>query len=408
MSAPIKVVLAYSGGLDTSIILKWLQTEYGCEVVTFTADLGQGEELEPARAKAEMLGIKPSNIYIEDLREEFVGDFVFPMFRANAVYEGLYLLGTSIARPLIAKRLVEIAEMTGADAVAHGATGKGNDQVRFELSAYALNPAIRVIAPWREWSLTSRTKLLEFAETNQIPIAKDKRGEAPFSVDANLLHTSSEGKVLENPGAEPPDYVFQRTVHPEDAPDTPEFVEIAFEKGDAVAIDGVAMSPAAILTRLNELGGRHGVGRLNMVENRFVGMKSRGVYETPGGTILLEAHRGIEQITLDSGAGHLKDSIMPRYAELIYNGFWFSPEREMLQALIDKSQEHVTGTVRVKLYKGLARTVARWSEHSLYSEAHVTFEEDAGAYDQKDAAGFIRLNALRLKLIATRNRRVAK
>jgi argininosuccinate synthase len=303
---------------------------------------------------------------------------------------------------------VEIAEMTGADAVAHGATGKGNDQVRFELSAYALNPAIRVIAPWREWSLTSRTKLLEFAEANQIPIAKDKRGEAPFSVDANLLHTSSEGKVLENPGAEPPDYVFQRTVHPEDAPDAPEFVEITFEKGDAVAIDGEAMSPATILTKLNELGGRHGVGRLDMVENRFVGMKSRGVYETPGGTILLEAHRGIEQITLDSGAGHLKDSIMPRYAELIYNGFWFSPEREMLQALIDKSQEHVTGTVRVKLYKGLARTVARWSDHSLYSEAHVTFEEDAGAYDQKDAAGFIRLNALRLKLIATRNRRVEK
>ena len=408
MSAPKKVVLAYSGGLDTSIILKWLQTEYGCEVVTFTADLGQGEELEPARKKAEMLGIKPGNIYIEDLREEFVRDFVFPMFRANALYEGLYLLGTSIARPLIAKRLVEIAEATGADAVAHGATGKGNDQVRFELSAYALNPAIRVIAPWREWTLSSRTKLLEFAESNQIPIAKDKRGEAPFSVDANLLHTSSEGKVLENPAEEAPDYVYQRTVDPEKAPDEPEFVEIAFERGDAVAIDGVAMSPAAILTRLNELGGKHGVGRLDLVENRFVGMKSRGVYETPGGTILLEAHRGIEQITLDSGAGHLKDSIMPRYAELIYNGFWFSPEREMLQALIDKSQEHVSGTVRVKLYKGLARTVARWSDHSLYSEAHVTFEEDAGAYDQKDAAGFIRLNALRLKLIATRNRRVAK
>ena len=408
MSAPKKVVLAYSGGLDTSIILKWLQTEYGCEVVTFTADLGQGEELEPARKKAEMLGIKPGNIYIEDLREEFVRDFVFPMFRANALYEGLYLLGTSIARPLIAKRLVEIAEATGADAVAHGATGKGNDQVRFELSAYALNPAIRVIAPWREWTLSSRTKLLEFAESNQIPIAKDKRGEAPFSVDANLLHTSSEGKVLENPAEEAPDYVYQRTVDPEKAPDEPEFVEIAFERGDAVAIDGVAMSPAAILTRLNELGGKHGVGRLDLVENRFVGMKSRGVYETPGGTILLEAHRGIEQITLDSGAGHLKDSIMPRYAELIYNGFWFSPEREMLQALIDKSQEHVSGTVRVKLYKGLARTVARWSDHSLYSEAHVTFEEDAGAYDQKDAAGFIRLNALRLKLIATRNRRVTK
>ncbi|MFM2367198.1 MAG: hypothetical protein RIR95_1806 [Pseudomonadota bacterium] len=406
MSAPKKVVLAYSGGLDTSIILKWLQTEYGCEVVTFTADLGQGEELEPARAKAVLLGIKPENIHIVDVREEFVRDFVFPMFRANALYEGLYLLGTSIARPLISKHLVRIAEETGADAVAHGATGKGNDQVRFELSAYALNPAIKVIAPWREWDLTSRTKLIEFAETNQIPIAKDKRGEAPFSVDANLLHTSSEGKALENPADEAPEYVYQRTVAPEDAPNTPEMVEITFERGDAVAINGVTMSPATILTKLNEIGGAHGVGRLDLVENRFVGMKSRGVYETPGGTILLEAHRGIEQITLDSGAGHLKDSIMPRYAELIYNGFWFSPEREMLQALIDKSQEHVTGTVRVKLYKGSARTVARWSTHSLYSEKHVTFEEDAGAYDQKDAAGFIRLNALRLKLIATRNARV--
>ena len=404
--APKKVVLAYSGGLDTSIILKWLQTEYGCEVVTFTADLGQGEELEPARAKAVLLGIDPKNIHIEDVREEFVRDFVFPMFRANALYEGLYLLGTSIARPLIAKRLIEIAAECGADAVAHGATGKGNDQVRFELSAYALNPAIRVIAPWREWDLTSRTKLLEFAEANQIPIAKDKRGEAPFSVDANLLHTSSEGKALENPANEAPDYVYQRTVDPEKAPDTPEMVEITFERGDAVAINGTAMSPAEILTKLNELGGKHGVGRLDLVENRFVGMKSRGIYETPGGTLLLEAHRGIEQITLDAGAGHLKDSIMPRYAELIYNGFWFSPEREMLQALIDKSQDHVSGTVRVKLYKGFARTVARWSDHSLYSEAHVTFEDDAGAYDQKDAAGFIRLNALRLKLIATRNARV--
>ncbi len=404
MSAPKKVVLAYSGGLDTSIILKWLQTEYDCEVVTFTADLGQGEELEPARKKAEMLGVK--EIYIEDLREEFIRDFVFPMFRANALYEGLYLLGTSIARPLISKRLVEIAHETGADAVSHGATGKGNDQVRFELSAYALDPDIKVIAPWRLWDLTSRTRLLEFAEKNQIPIAKDKRGEAPFSVDANLLHTSSEGKVLEDPAEEAPEFVLQRITKPEDAPDTPEMVEITFEKGDAVAINGEAMSPATVLTRLNELGGKHGVGILDLVENRFVGMKSRGLYETPGGTILLEAHRGIEQITLDSGAGHLKDSIMPRYAELIYNGFWFSPEREMLQALIDKSQEHVSGTVRVKLYKGSARTVARWSDQSLYSEAHVTFEEDAGAYDQKDAQGFIQLNALRLKLLAARNRRL--
>tara|TARA_R110002051_G_scaffold38640_6_gene82035 strand:- start:4353 stop:5573 length:1221 start_codon:yes stop_codon:yes gene_type:complete len=403
MTAPKKVVLAYSGGLDTSIILKWLQTEYGCEVVTFTADLGQGEELEPARAKAEMMGA--SSIYIEDLREEFVRDFVFPMFRANALYEGLYLLGTSIARPLISKRLVEIAALEGADAVSHGATGKGNDQVRFELAAYALNPEIKVIAPWREWDLTSRTRLLEFAEKNQIPVAKDKRGEAPFSVDANLLHTSSEGKVLEDPAQEAPEYVYQRTVSPEDAPDTPEMVEIGFERGDAVSINGEMMSPATILTKLNALGGKHGVGRLDLVENRFVGMKSRGIYETPGGTILLEAHRGIEQITLDSGAGHLKDSIMPKYAELIYNGFWFSPEREMLQALIDKSQEHVSGTVRVKLYKGSATTVARWSENSLYSEAHVTFEEDAGAYDQTDAQGFIQLNALRLKLLAARNRR---
>ena len=406
MSKPKKVVLAYSGGLDTSIILKWLQNEYGCEVVTFTADLGQGEELEPARAKAVLLGIKPENIHIEDVREEFVRDFVFPMFRANALYEGLYLLGTSIARPLIAKRLVEIAAETGADAVAHGATGKGNDQVRFELSALALNPHLRVIAPWREWSLQSRTQLLAYAEANQIPIAKDKRGEAPFSVDANLLHTSSEGKVLENPAEEAPEYVYQRVTPVEQAPDKAEMVEITFEGGDAVAVNGEALSPAMLLTKLNALGAKHGVGVLDLVENRFVGMKSRGVYETPGGTILLEAHRGIEQITLDAGAGHLKDSIMPKYAELIYNGFWFSPEREMLQALIDKSQEHVSGTVRVKLYKGSARTVARWSDHSLYSEKHVTFEEDAGAYDQKDAAGFIRLNALRLKLIATRNARV--
>ncbi len=406
MEKPRKVVLAYSGGLDTSIILKWLQTEYGCEVVTFTADLGQGEELEPARAKAIRLGIRPDNIYIEDLREEFVRDFVFPMFRANAVYEGQYLLGTAIARPLIARRLVEIAHETGADAVAHGATGKGNDQVRFELTAAALDPALRVIAPWREWRLSSRTELLAFAEAHQIPIAKDKRGEAPFSVDANLLHTSSEGKVLEDPGVEPPDYVAQRIVAVENAPDTPEMVEVTFERGDAVAVNGEGLSPAALLTRLNELGSKHGIGLLDLVENRFVGMKSRGLYETPGGTILLEAHRGIEQITLDSGAGHLKDSLMPRYAELIYNGFWFSPEREMLQALIDKSQDHVTGTVRLKLYKGSARTVARWSDHTLYSEKHVTFEADAGAYDQKDAAGFIRLNALRLKLLAARNRRV--
>jgi argininosuccinate synthase len=344
-------------------------------------------------------------IYIEDLREEFVRDFVFPMFRANALYEGLYLLGTSIARPLISKRLVEIAALEGADAVSHGATGKGNDQVRFEVAAYALDPDIKVIAPWREWDLTSRTKLIEFAEQHQIPVAKDKRGEAPFSVDANLLHTSSEGKVLEDPAVEAPEYVYQRTVSPEDAPNEPEFIEIGFERGDAVSINGEVMTPATILTKLNELGGKHGVGRLDLVENRFVGMKSRGVYETPGGTVLLEAHRGIEQITLDSGAGHLKDSIMPKYAELIYNGFWYSPEREMLQALIDKSQEHVTGTVKIKLYKGSATTIARWSDHSLYSEAHVTFEEDAGAYDQTDAQGFIQLNALRLKLLAARDKR---
>ena len=405
MSVPKKVVLAYSGGLDTSIILKWLQIEYGCEVVTFTADLGQGEELEPARAKAKLMGA--ASIYIEDVREEFVRDFVFPMFRANALYEGLYLLGTSIARPLISKRLVEIAAIEGADAVAHGATGKGNDQVRFELAAYALNPDIKVIAPWREWDLSSRTRLIDFAEKNQIPIAKDKRGEAPFSVDANLLHTSSEGKVLENPALEAPEYVYQRTVKPEDAPNTPEYVELGFKAGDAASINGIEMSPATILTELNALGGKHGVGRLDLVEGRFVGMKSRGIYETPGGTLLLEAHRAIESITLDRGAAHLKDELMPKYAELIYNGFWFSPEREMLQAMIDKSQEHVTGTVRLKLYKGLASTVGRWSDYSLYSEAHVTFEDDAGAYDQKDAAGFIQLNALRLKLLAARKNRVS-
>jgi len=400
MHKPKKVVLAYSGGLDTSIILKWLQTEYACEVVTFTADLGQGEELSPAREKAELLGIKPTNIYIEDLREEFVSDFVFPMFRCNAVYEGLYLLGTSIARPLISKRLVEIAEETGADAIAHGATGKGNDQVRFELSAYALNPTIQVIAPWREWSLTSRSRLIKFAEENQIPIAKDKRGEAPFSVDANLLHTSSEGKVLEDPSVAAPEYVYQRTINPENAPEAPEFIEIEFLNGDAVAINGRQMSPAKILTKLNERGGAHGIGRLDLVEGRFIGMKSRGIYETPGGTILLEVHRGIEQITLDRGAAHLKDELMPKYAELIYNGFWYSPEREMLQSLIDKSQKYVSGTVRLKLYKGSVNTVGRWSEYSLYSEKHVTFEDDAGAYDQNDAAGFIQLNALRLKLLA--------
>jgi len=399
-----KVVLAYSGGLDTSVILKWLQTEYGAEVVTFTADLGQGEEIEPARKKAEVLGIKPGNIFIEDLREEFVRDFVFPMFRANAVYEGVYLLGTSIARPLIAKKQIEIAEKVGADAVAHGATGKGNDQVRFELGYYALKPDIKVIAPWREWDLTSRTKLLEFAEAHQIPIAKDKRGEAPFSVDANLLHSSSEGKVLEDPSKEADSIVYQRTISPEEAPDKPTYVVIGFEKGDAASIDGEALSPATLLTRLNALGKANGIGRLDLVENRFVGMKSRGVYETPGGTILLAAHRGIESITLDRGAAHLKDDIMPRYAALIYNGFWFSPEREMLQALIDKSQEFVTGTVRLKLYKGNVDVVGRSSLYSLYSESLVTFEDDKGAYDQKDAAGFIKLNALRLRTLAMRKR----
>ena len=400
-----RVVLAYSGGLDTSVILKWLQTTYGCEVVTFTADLGQGEELEPARRKAELLGIKPEHIFIEDLRDTFVRDYVFPMFRANALYEGLYLLGTSIARPLIAKRQIEIAQALGADAVAHGATGKGNDQVRFELSYYALKPDIKVIAPWREWDLTSRTKLIQFAEQHQIPIAKDKRGEAPFSVDANLLHISAEGKVLEDPWVEPEEYVYSRTVAPEEAPDRPTYVEIEFEKGDPVAVDGKRLGTADLLTELNRLGGENGIGRLDLVENRFVGMKSRGVYETPGGTILNLAHRGIEQLTLDRGAGHLKDEIMPRYAELIYNGFWFSPEREMLQALIDRSQEGVEGEVRLKLYKGNVIVTGRRSGKSLYSDALVTFEDDRGAYDQKDAAGFIRLNALRLRTLAARNRR---
>jgi argininosuccinate synthase len=398
-----KVVLSYSGGLDTSIILRWLQDTYRCEVVTFTADLGQGEELEPARQKAEMMGIK--DIRIVDVREEFVRDFVFPMFRANTVYEGQYLLGTSIARPLIAKHLVRIAEEVGADAIAHGATGKGNDQVRFELTAYALNPSIRVIAPWREWDLQSRTKLLEYAEQHQIPVPKDKRGEAPFSVDANLLHTSSEGKVLEDPADVAPDYVYQRTVDPEKAPDEAEIITIGFEKGDPVSVNGEELSPAALLTKLNELGGKHGVGRLDLVENRFVGMKSRGVYETPGGTILLAAHRGIESITLDRGAAHLKDEIMPRYAELIYNGFWYAPEREMLQALIDKSQEFVSGEVTVKLYKGSASVIARTSPLSLYSMDLVTFEEGSGTYDHHDAEGFIRLQGLRLKTYAARNRR---
>ncbi len=395
-----KVVLAYSGGLDTSVILKWLQETYRCEVVTFTADLGQGDELEPARKKAELMGVK--DIFIDDLREEFVRDFVFPMFRANALYEGQYLLGTSIARPLIAKRQIEIARQVGADAVAHGATGKGNDQVRFELAYYALAPDIKVIAPWRVWDLTSRTRLIDYAEKHQIPIAKDKRGEAPFSVDANLLHISAEGKVLEDPWSEAEEYVYSRTVAPEKAPNTPVYVEVEFKSGDAIGIDNKSLSPAALLTRLNELGGAHGVGRLDLVENRFVGMKSRGVYETPGGTILLAAHRGIESLCLDRGAMHLKDELMPRYAELIYNGFWFSPEREMLQALIDKSQERVEGRVRLKLYKGAVTVVGRQSPQSLYSQAHVTFEEDA-VYDQRDAEGFIKLNALRLRLAARRN-----
>ena len=397
-----KVVLAYSGGLDTSIILKWLQETYACEVVTFTADLGQGEELEPARRKAEMMGIR--QIFIEDLREEFVRDFVFPMFRANALYEGVYLLGTSIARPLIAKRLVEIARDTGADAVAHGATGKGNDQVRFELTAYALNPDIRIIAPWREWAFKSRTDLIDFAEKHQIPAPKDKQGEAPFSVDANLLHSSSEGKVLEDPWQEPPAYVFQRTVSPEEAPDKATSVEIGFARGDAVSIDGEPLSPAQLLSALNELGRVNGIGRVDLVENRFVGMKSRGVYETPGGTILHAAHRAIESITLDREAAHLKDSLMPRYAELVYYGFWFSPEREMLQALVDKSQERVSGKVRLKLYKGNVIVTGRASPNSLYSNDLVTFEDDRGAYDQKDAEGFIRLNALRLRTLAARKR----
>jgi len=398
-----KVVLAYSGGLDTSIILKWLQNTYDCEVVTFTADLGQGEELEPARKKAEMLGIK--EIYIDDLREEFMSDFVFPMFRANAVYEGVYLLGTSIARPLIAKRLIEIAAETGADAISHGATGKGNDQVRFELSAYALNPDIKIIAPWRDWEFKSRTDLIDYAEKNQIPVPKDKRGEAPFSVDANMLHSSSEGKVLEDPWVEAPPYVYQRTIDPVDAPDAATEIEIEFRQGDAIALNGAAMSPAVLFAALNDVARDNGIGRLDLVENRFVGMKSRGIYETPGGTILLSAHRAIESITLDREAAFLKESLMPQYAKLIYNGFWFAPEREMLQALIDKSQEHVEGTVRLKLYKGNVMVTGRRSPKSLYDDALVTFEDDEGAYDQKDAAGFIKLNALRLRTLAARDRR---
>jgi argininosuccinate synthase len=403
-----RVVLAYSGGLDTSIILKWLQETYHCEVVTFTADLGQGEELEPARQKALMLGIKPEHIFIEDLREEFVRDYVFPMFRANAQYEGQYLLGTSIARPLISKKQIEIAHKVGADAVSHGATGKGNDQVRFELGYYALDPDIKVIAPWREWEFASRAALIEYAEKHQIPIARDKRGEAPFSTDANLLHVSSEGKVLEDPAQEVPDYVYSRTEDPENAPDEPEYVSVDFERGDAAAVNDKRLSPASLLTKLNELGRKHAIGRLDLVENRFVGMKSRGMYETPGGTILLAAHRGIEQITLDRGAAHLKDEMMPRYAELIYNGFWFSPEREMLQALIDKSQEFVTGRVRLKLYKGSAWVVGRESPYSLYDQDLATFEEGAVAYDQRDAAGFIKLNALRLRTLGKRAQKISR
>ncbi len=390
-----KVVLAYSGGLDTSVILKWLQDTYDCEVVTFTADLGQGEELEPAKEKAKLMGIK--EIFVEDLKEEFVKEYVFPMFRANALYEGRYLLGTSIARPLIAKRQIEIAAETGADAVAHGATGKGNDQVRFELGYYSMNPNIKVIAPWREWDLNSRSKLIEYALENQIPVPKDKEGEAPYSTDANLLHISYEGKALEDPWVEPPSNMFTRTSAPEDAPKTAEVIEIGFNEGDATSINGEKLSPASLLTKLNALGGKHGIGRIDIVENRYVGMKSRGVYETPGGTILLEARRAIESLTLDKGASHLKDEIMPRYAELVYNGFWFSPERKMLQAAIDSCQANVTGDVRIKLYKGNVIILGRKGPGSLYDLDTVTFEEDE-VYDQKDAEGFIKLNALRLRL----------
>ena len=400
---PRKVVLAYSGGLDTSIILKWLQLNYNYEVVTFTADIGQKEELEPAREKALLLGVKPENIFIEDLREEFVRDFVFPMFRSNALYEGQYLLGTAIARPLISKKLIEIANRVNADAVSHGATGKGNDQVRFELSCYALNPNIKIISPWREWDLNSRSKLLEFAEKNQIPISKDKKGEAPFSVDANILHTSSEGKVLEDPSEIAPEYVFQRTCSPENAPEDAEIIKIKFEAGDMIAINDQKMKGHDLLEKLNQLGSKHGIGRLDLVEGRFIGMKSRGIYETPGGTILLEAHRAIESITLDRGASHLKDELMPKYSELIYNGLWYSPEREMLQSLINYSKKYVEGEVTLKLYKGSVRSIARQSKQSLYSEKQVTFEDDEGIYNQGDASGFIKLNALRLKLLAQRN-----
>ena len=394
-----KIVLAYSGGLDTSVILKWLQETYDCEVVTFTADLGQGEEVEPARAKAEAAGVK--EIFIDDLREEFVRDFVFPVFRANALYEGIYLLGTSISRPLISKRQIEIARQVGADAVSHGATGKGNDQIRFELGYYALEPDIKVIAPWREWDLDSRTKLMEYAREHQIPIARDKIDEPPYSTDANLLHISYEGKALEDPWVEADEAMYTRSVSPEMAPDTPTYVEIDFDRGDAVAVDDQEMSPATLLTKLNELGGANGIGRIDIVENRYVGMKSRGVYETPGGSILIAAHRGIESLTLDRGAAHLKDELMPRYAELVYNGFWFAPEREMLQAAVDESQKYVNGTVRLKLFKGLVSVVGRKSPVSLYSEQHVTFEADT-VYDQRDAEGFIKLNALRLRLMNAR------
>ena len=405
MAQKKRVVLAFSGGLDTSVILKWLQTELDYEVVCFTADLGQGDELEAARDKAALLGVKQEHIFIEDLTEEFVKDYVFPMFRCNTVYEGQYLLGTSIARPLISKRLIEIADIVGADSISHGATGKGNDQVRFELAAYSLNPDIKIIAPWRQWDLSSRTKLIDFAEKHQIPIAANKVGEPPFSVDANLLHTSSEGLILEDPADEAPEYVYQRTNNPETAPDKPDYISVCLNNGDPIKIDEKDYSPANLLTKLNELGKRHGIGRLDLVENRFVGMKSRGIYETPGGTILLQAHRAIESLTLDSGSAHLKDDIMPRYAELIYNGLWFTPERKLLQTLIDKSQDNVEGTVKLKLYKGNVSVVSRSSPKSLYSKQLVTFEDDEGYYNQSDAEGFIKLNALRLRELARRNKK---